>query len=137
VTEPTPPDGDGDSGGESPDEQGEQAANRGDVARRKTPPTPSTREPFGLSALERTQFFGELLLALLPDTVYLATVYGWYRLLDWIVDGFGAVEGVEYWTLVLLEGLLTIVPGLLVVWYVIVDSIGAGVRIWNERKWNR
>jgi hypothetical protein len=155
VTEPTPPGSDGDSEGESPDGQRGQGANQphpadgsaaeqpheldhpdssDGVSEQPTQQNPSRRDDlFGSHFVRRSLFLGQVLLELVGDGVWLAGVYAWYRLIDWLVGPFEHIEKYELWVLVGLKVVLTFVPGLIVVWYVIVDFIGAIKRIWKHR----
>jgi hypothetical protein len=90
-------------------------------------------EPFGLLAWDRAKFFGEVILGLGIDSIFLIAAYGWYLIVHWAAGKFENVGEVEHWILVVLQYVLTIPPGLLVVLYVIIDFIGAVKRIWDKR----
>ena len=157
---PNPPDPPGASEGKSERDPEEQKATPTDPAGvsegptvphqvslpaqpREVSPQPATGEvtepdkPFAQAALERAQFFAELLFALFLDSLYLTTVYGWYLIVDWAVGEFEKVGWLEHWSLVVLEYVLIGLPGLTVIWYAIVDFIGAVKRIWDKRAWRK
>jgi|SRR5215217_3973584 len=88
------------------------------------------------SLLERARFFLSILLELLIDASYLGLVYLWVSLIHQMTKGFSLISGFESALLTILTLVLQIFPTVLVVWYVLIDLIGAVRRIWESRRWS-
>jgi hypothetical protein len=141
--------------------KGETTAVVGTPATRESagPPNapPNGNEPeerFLKRLARRSKFLGEVLVELIVDGLWLAAVYGWYhfinllfdllvvwinRLVTWMGGTISAeaVDPFEYWTLFAVKAVLTVVPGLAVVFYVVIDFIGIIRRIWEKRPWRK
>jgi hypothetical protein len=92
-------------------------------------------EPFWPSLWDRIKFFAKVLLEIVIDSFYLVLVYVWTRIVGNYAGKFEPVEGYELLCLIVLKFTLTVLPTILVVWYVVVDCMGAVRRIWERRKW--
>lgn len=117
-----------------------------------SPPTPEDPDPpeaseeldkqdedFGGELEQRSRFLVYTLLGIILDGIWSTAVYIWFLIADKIVGPIQAknIEEWEYWMLIGLKVLFTYVPGLLVIWYVIIDFIGAARRIWDRRTWRK
>jgi hypothetical protein len=82
------------------------------------------------SLFERTKFFASVVLELLIDSVYLILVYLWYLFINQITKGL-SLSGYESMLLTILKFVLLLGPAAIVLWYIVVDFIGTGRRIWE------
>ena len=78
-------------------------------------------------------FFATTLLQIVLDGVYLVSVYLWTRVVGHFAGAFEDVTGYEHWLLTVTKMVLTIVPSVVVIWYVLVDFVGTLRRIWERR----
>jgi hypothetical protein len=81
----------------------------------------------------RAKFLGLILIEIMIDGAYLTGVYFWSRFIEHLAGEFEDVGGYELVMLIITKFVLTVLPAIVTLWYVILDFIGTMWRIWKRR----